>query len=523
MRVAAITVAALVVSGCATPGGPAPGRAGGADPGGEAMASPGALRSGWATRCEQGFAVDCRKLGRAHLGGAGLPVDDRLAAALLIKGCEMGEPASCSDLGVLTLLGRGVTQDDAAGSALARRACDAGHALACSNVATLVAEGIDRPAPRPGEGREGPRLVRAFQTACEAGALEGCLNLGTARERGVLAPKDVAGAAGAFQRACDGGLPLACHRLALLAAEAPAATPGTDVAALSRRACRAGIALACGPQEEPGPPGPLTPTPRLVAERASLALGIPGAGGFHPTDLAPRPGGARRSRERSRRLSASQLASLPERLGQRLQADAPADDEAGPDEPVELLVRQRRFQLATCLERERSHPGTTRLAATFLVESSGAPGEQRAVTDPLDGELEACAAEVIRGWSFPMPDGGVSGPYLVQFDYEAAPPGATPRYGTLGALRAALKEPGCPERNLRVPDQVRGVASAVTVRLAVDPAGRPSLVHPLTPAPPPLVAAVEAAVRGCAFTPGVGEDGRPLALWLTLTVRLAGR
>jgi TPR repeat protein len=522
MRVAAAAVIALAVTACAGNPGRDLSRAGGAPPVEATTEELAAAAASSRARCEQGFAVDCRKLGRAHLIGAGVPADDRLAAALLMKGCEIGEPASCSDLGVLTLLGRGVAQDDAVGSALTRRACDAGFALACSNLGTLTVEGVSKLTLRPDqEGERGGRIVRYFQTACEAGAPEGCLNLGTARERGDLVDKDAAAASRAYQRACEGGLPLACHRWALLAIAAPDAAPEADVAALNVRACRAGIAPACThPGETPGPAGPQTPSPRLVAERSSFALGIPGAGGFHLTDLARPPGGPRRPRALLRRLPAGQLATLPAPLRQRLDLEQPAEGEVKPDEPVELLLRLRRAQLATCLERDRSTPAAAQLVAFFLVESNGRPGELRAATEPPDQELETCAMEVIGGWSFPVPSGGVGGPYLLRFSFEAAPPGPAPEYASSGGLRAALKEPGCVERKLRVPDAYRGVANAVTVKLVVDRSGQPVLFHALTPAPEPVVAVIGEAVRVCAFRPGIGEDGQPVALWLTLTVRL---
>ena len=79
------------------------------------------------------------------------------------------------------------------------------------------------------------------------------------------------------------------------------------------------------------------------------------------------------------------------------------------------------------------------------------------------------------------------------------------------------------ERRLRLAEGDRGAEKAVTVKLAVDAAGRPALFHALTPAPEPVVLAIGAAVRACEFTPGVGDDGRPLPLWLTLTVKLDGR
>jgi hypothetical protein len=517
---AAIGAAAFAfVIACATPSGPPRGRA--EEGPGEASGQAAPLH--WKARCELGFAVDCRKLGRALLHGAGVARDDRLGAAYLVKGCEMAEPASCSDLGVLTILGRGVAQSDAGGGALTRRACDAGYALACSNLGTLTVEGVNKLTLRPeDEGEGGGQIIRSFQTACDAGALEGCLNLGTARQGGVLVRTDLEGATEAFQRACGGGLAIACHRLALLVREEPMiAATGLDPTGPERKACQAGIAPACrDPGQLPGPLGAQTPSSRLVADRTSYALGIPGAGGLHPIDLSPQQGGARHARGQ---LPAAQVAGLPASLRAKLQLEGPAADVTQGDEAVELLVALRRPQLSSCLERERSQPAATALAATFLLDAGGRPVDQRTASETGDAGLEGCVQELIQGWSFPVPPGGGSGPHLVRIDFEAAPPGPAPGYATPGGLRAALKEPGCVERMLRLPESARGAVKAVTVKLAVDLAGRPFYVHALTPAPEPVVAAIGAAVRACAFTPGVDETGHPASLWLTLTVKLDGR
>jgi hypothetical protein len=210
-------------------------------------------------------------------------------------------------------------------------------------------------------------------------------------------------------------------------------------------------------------------------------------------------------------------------LCRRLDLEPPVGGEVAPDQPVELLIRLRRAQLATCLEGERTSPAAAQLAAFFLVESNGKPGELRLATEPVDPGLEACAREVLLGWSFPSPPGGVSGPYLIGFAFEAAPRGPATRYASSGILRAALKDPGCPERNLRVPEAYLGAANAVTVKLVVDAAGKPVLFHALTPAPEAVVSVIGEALQACAFTPGVGEGGMPIPLWLTLTVRLDRR
>jgi outer membrane biosynthesis protein TonB len=74
-----------------------------------------------------------------------------------------------------------------------------------------------------------------------------------------------------------------------------------------------------------------------------------------------------------------------------------------------------------------------------------------------------------------------------------------------------------------VPAEYRGSTGAALVKLAVGPDGTPGLVHALAPVPDPILDAVVAAVRRCAWSPGAGEDGRPAAVWTTLTVHIAGR
>jgi len=74
-----------------------------------------------------------------------------------------------------------------------------------------------------------------------------------------------------------------------------------------------------------------------------------------------------------------------------------------------------------------------------------------------------------------------------------------------------------------VPAQYRGSTGSVTVKLAVDGAGAPALLHAVTPVPDAIVIAVGEAVRRCAWSPGADSDGRLAPLWVTLTVKLDGR
>ena len=512
-------LAALLLGGaCATPGGGVP------TPGPGPLAAAPTAGDLSEARCARGFPVACRDLGRAHLGGARAR-DDRLAAAYATKACETGEASGCADLAVLAALGRGVPQDDARAAALSRRACDAGSALGCSNLAVLAVEGVARFTPRPDEATQGGgRPLHLLRTACDAGVPEGCLNLAAVLEAGVLAKRDAPAAARALARACDAGLALACHRLALLAVKDPGAAPGADPAGLRARACRAAISPACDLAGQPvPPPGLATPAPRLVDEPRSLALGIPGAGGFHPGDMAQVASRARHTREEMRRPPQALVEAVPAALRPRLQLSPPVREGGGVDPPVDLLVALRRQQLGACYEGPRQHPGVrTEVLVAFLVEADGKPVEVRAAAQPADAALEACAGELVSAWEFPVPDGGLGGPYLARYAFEAAPAGAPPQFQPPGGLRPSLKVPGCLEQRLRVPPDYRGTVGSATVKLAVDGLGAPLLLHPVTPAPEPLLAAIDEAVRACEWLPGADASGRKATLWVTVPVRLGG-
>jgi TPR repeat protein len=449
-----------------------------------------------------------------------------------MQACEIGDPAACSDLAVCYALGRGVAQSDERAAALARRACEQGAAVACSNHGALLAEGAGGGAPEPhstGSGQapeaRSARIVRLFRTACDAGAPEGCTNLATALEAGTLAVRDVRAAARAFRRACDAGFALACHRLALLVADRADVAPDLGATQLESRACRAGIAPACFAVSERTPAeGPRTPAARLVDDRRSHLVGIPGMGGFSPGELsAVREKGARRTLGDVRRPPQELAAAVPPAQRGRLGVDlAPRPAEAS-DPAVELLVALRRQQLGQCYEAPRAAGRAAVDAyATFFVTADGRPLDVRAATSPADPALDACVAEVVAAWEFPASPGGVEGPYLVRQAYAPAPEPA-PAYAVPGSLRPALRDPGCVERELRVPPELRGATGSVTVKLAVDPAGAPALLHAVAPAPDALLAAVGDAVARCRWSPGADGDGRPASLWVTLTVKIDGR
>jgi TPR repeat protein len=486
---------------------------------------PAADEQALAARCARGFAVECRDLGRARLAGEAAR-DDRLAAAYLTQACEMGEPAACSDLGVLYAIGRGLPQSDERAVALSHRACEQGAAIACSNQGALMAEGVGGPAPKAAPGGEvGGPMIRLFRAACDAGVPEGCANLGTVYEGGKLAVRDVKAAARALRRACDAGLALACQRLALLLQERPDVAPDLTATALDTRACHAGIAPSCyAVSARIPPPGPRTPAARLVDDPRSFALGIPGTGGFSPGELASRaaPGRPKRVLADLRRPPAAIQAAIPEELRQLLAVDAPAAPVAGVDPAVEVLLALRAPLLGQCYEARAQAAAPAEAFAVVFLDGDGRPADVRVASRPADAALEDCVRGIVEAWEFPASEEGYSGPFLVRRAFDAAP-GAAAGYAGPGYLRPAPRDPACVQRALRVPPDYRGSTGSVSVKLAVDAAGKPGLVYPIVPVPDEIVSAIAAAVRACPWSAGGDADGRPLPLWTMLTVRLDGR
>lgn len=518
MRARSLALAMCLSAGCATAPSTGPGPRG---------AGPARDTAAAEVGCGRGFAADCRVLGRARLLGEGLPRDDRLGAALVTKACELGDPAACGDLGVLYALGRALPQSDARAGALSRRACDAGAALACSNLGALVAAGVAAEPATPSGRDEEPaplRAARLFRTACEAGVPEGCSNLGTALEAGRLGTRDLPGAVRAYRRACEAGVALACHRLALVVRERPEAAPDLSSTALEARACGAAVAPACfAANEQPPEPGPRTPAARLVDDPASFALGIPGAGGFHPGELAPVPGGRKRTLEEARRPPTALQAAVAPELRVRLNVNGEARPDGPADPAVELLLELRRGLLGQCAASVGVVASAVEADAVFLVDGDGRVTDPKVAALPADAELEACVLEQVAAWEFPAAADGLGGPYLVRHRFDPAPVGPAPALAGPGWLRPALRDPGCVERTLEAPAEYRAGSSTATVRLAVDGAGAPSRVHPLAPLPEPLLAAVTAAVRRCEWAPGADPAGRPAPIWTTLTVKIGGR
>ena len=232
MRVAVVAVATLTFAACATPGGPTAPPAAGSSAIVETPAELAADAASWGARCEQGFAVDCRKLGRAHLGarrrsrrttGWRPPCSSRAArwasrpaAATWASSPSSaaasrrttppparspGAPATPATPWPAPTSARSPSGGSAGGGAPARGGRDPGRRGWSASFLTAL---------------RGGRPRRAASTSARPGSAARWWP-GTCRER--------PGPSSAPARA---GCPLACHRLALLAADAPQAAPDVD-------------------------------------------------------------------------------------------------------------------------------------------------------------------------------------------------------------------------------------------------------------------------------------------------------
>jgi protein TonB len=95
-----------------------------------------------------------------------------------------------------------------------------------------------------------------------------------------------------------------------------------------------------------------------------------------------------------------------------------------------------------------------------------------------------------------------------------------PAFATSGFVKPAEREKGCVGRNIRVPRDLQGMMTSVTVKFAVGSDGRPKLFEVLTDTPDKRFdAAIWQAVQGCAFTPGLDPRGKPTSIWMILPIR----
>ncbi|HET9553203.1 MAG TPA: energy transducer TonB [Anaeromyxobacteraceae bacterium] len=95
-----------------------------------------------------------------------------------------------------------------------------------------------------------------------------------------------------------------------------------------------------------------------------------------------------------------------------------------------------------------------------------------------------------------------------------------PAYATSGFVKPAEKEKGCVGRSVRIPRDLGGIITSVTVKFAVGRDGRPGLFEVMSDIPDKRIGeAIWQAIQSCQFTPGIDPRGQPQRLWMILPIR----
>jgi protein TonB len=95
-----------------------------------------------------------------------------------------------------------------------------------------------------------------------------------------------------------------------------------------------------------------------------------------------------------------------------------------------------------------------------------------------------------------------------------------PAFATSGYVKPAEREKGCVGRSVRVPRDLQGTMSSITVKFSVGRDGKPGNFSVLTDSPDKRFdAAIWQAVQGCTFSPGLDPRGKPQSIWMILPIR----
>jgi uncharacterized protein len=195
---------------------------------------------------------------------ASLQADPSEDPAALRRACALKDNAACMRLAWKHVKGEGVPADPSAAARLYRQTCDRMYASACDMLSTLTGRAPEAAqavrdydaACESGRGDDCMRLgfvldsgskrgADAFKHACERGAPKGCFWTGQLYEEGKSVPKDLARAAGLYQKACEGGDPDTCVNWARLYQGEGLPEDFPRAAAILDRGCKGGSAISC--------------------------------------------------------------------------------------------------------------------------------------------------------------------------------------------------------------------------------------------------------------------------------------
>ncbi len=196
--------------------------------------------------CEAGVGASCHAMALRHGSGEDAAKDDGKASDLFARACELGFPASCHVLALAFERDQPVVRGDLRLRYLHGRACDGGVAEACLAYGKLVDYAWVGQGSRSQKlGANAPlerEAIRAYRTACDHGAAEGCFRLAIAADDDRFAPLEP----GLYVRACEAKYAPAC----LVAAERrragrPSKEDEGDAAHFLERGCDLGDTQGC--------------------------------------------------------------------------------------------------------------------------------------------------------------------------------------------------------------------------------------------------------------------------------------
>jgi protein TonB len=95
---------------------------------------------------------------------------------------------------------------------------------------------------------------------------------------------------------------------------------------------------------------------------------------------------------------------------------------------------------------------------------------------------------------------------------------------TAGYRSPQEAQPGCVRGSVRVPaSQARFISGPITIKFAVRRDGSVGQVQFLTQVPDPRISEViRQGISACRWIPGADEQGRPVAIWVSIPIRFSG-
>jgi TPR repeat protein len=215
----------------------------------------------------------CMSLAWKHVKGEGVPVDASIAARLYRKVCDTLHAGGCDMLGSLrsrSPLAAEALRDYDAG-------CQTRRGADCLRLAYAL-------------GSRDKKGAEAYVKACDQGMGKACFDIGYRYEQGEEVPKDLARAAGFYEKACEGDDPDTCVNLAMLYQGGGLPLDYPRAGAILDRGCQAGSSLSCfnlASLHKSGTGVPKDPARSAALLAESCRLGFRKA--CEPDALAPRP------------------------------------------------------------------------------------------------------------------------------------------------------------------------------------------------------------------------------------------